>query len=189
VRRGVAAGVATFVVIVAVGAVFAEDIEEATTSAASKSSTTTTTGLEATTTTIAVLVPADDPNATTTTTRGGPGAFPLPGDPTADPGPQLAPPPAPPAPEPPPEFGQATIRVASFGDGRVSVDWSSTGGTSATVSGPAVSASGLSGHVGPVCPVTEPRSGRCVPAGPYVYTITLYGSRGQVLDQKSASGG
>ncbi len=184
VRRLVGAGVGIIVVVLAVG-VLADDVDAPTTeNALSTRATATTKADGATTTTAVVAAPTADPEAVTSTTRGAPAGLPGVEDPGA-PGPQLAPPTAAPVTQPP-EVGTATIRVAHMGRGLVAVTWLSSGGTSASVSGPGFSGSGLSGSSGAFCPVSDPRTG-CATGLTHTYTMTLYGSSGQVLDQKSAS--
>ena len=171
-RRGLAAaGIVAVVAVFGVGA-FAEEVDEVTISAP-KVTTTTTAG--PTTSTAPVGVPTDLPSTTTpktATTK--PNVVPL-VPPTAPPvtaPPETAPPTA------PPETGSASISSAPTRDPSMSVvNWSSTGGTSWTVSGPQFSANAPSGSRSIRTPVTSTE----------VYTIVVRGSSGQVLAQQSAS--
>jgi RNA polymerase sigma factor (sigma-70 family) len=155
-RALVGAGIVAVVAVFGVGA-FAETVDEVTISAPE---ITTTSAPGATTSTAPAVVPADVPSATTATTK------------------PFAPPPVPPTTPPtaPPETATASIsvvpiRVAPFTE----VRWSSTGGTSWSVSGPRLSASTPSG-----AQQMATRPGE-------VYTIVVQGSSGQVLAQQSAS--
>jgi hypothetical protein len=160
-RRGlVGAGVvlAAFVIV----GVLAEAVDEVTetspTARRTAGGTTRTSGASTSTTLAADLTTT---LATTATTRG-----------------VFVPPPA------APETGSAQIDATPAGPFQARLVWSSTGGASVTVSGPNFSSSARAGTV-TVCYGTIARTGCGAPANPAPYTITVYGSGGQVLFQAS----
>lgn len=175
-RQLLAGGVGLVVVVFTVGA-FAEDVDAPVTrNALSTRVTTTTKAGDLTTTTIAVPGATDDPGASTTSTTkvAVPGGFPLPGDPTSNPG---GPPPGPTPPVPPPAPA-ATISgpARTSTESPYTITWSSSGADSVSVTGPGLSSGQPSGSL-TRCNTGIPTACRN-DAGPQTYTITAVNAGG-----------
>jgi hypothetical protein len=185
-RQLAAAGVAVVVVIFGVGA-FAEDVEEATSVATGHAAPSTTDAPTTTTTVVIVPFVALPGPAPTTATTSPPPFVGLPG-PAPDPGPPPPSDPPPTDPQPPEEKGTASISATvDPGTNRVTVSWDSSGGTRVSVGGSGgLSSSSPSGSQ-TVCISPDPTGQRCTNGKGGSWTITVYGSNGQVLASDSAS--
>ncbi len=160
-RKGlVGAGIVAVVAVVGVGA-FADPVHEARLVVADGPKVTTTTGEDTTTTTVAVVAPTDLPSTTTATTK--PVVF-------------VPPPPPTSPPTAPPETGTASINAelvpSRVGPPYIRLTWSSSGGTRVSVVGTRYSS-------------TLPSGSATIPIQTGSYSITDYGSRGQVLASAS----
>jgi RNA polymerase sigma factor (sigma-70 family) len=102
----------------------------------------------------------------------------------------------PPPPPPPPPVVTATLSVSPGSkqspypnDGAAPVaQWSTSGGTSVTVSGPGFSSSAASGSSPRLCPTASGAAwSLCSASGSYTYTLTVRDANGAVVAQRSAT--